>query len=52
LLHNLSLNSSIFKEKSLRSKLVFDKLVEVALKLQLSEEEQEEINEYLEIIKL
>ena len=51
MLNVLSCKSLIFKKKSLRSKLVFDKLVEVYLKLELSEEEQEEIIEYLALIK-
>ena len=47
LLDVLSFVSSIFKKNSLRSKLLFDKLVEVASKLELSEEEKEEILGYL-----
>ena len=52
----LTFKSSFFKKKSLRSKLVFDKLVEVGSKLELSEEEEEEEEEeeilgYLKIIK-
>jgi hypothetical protein len=50
-LNALSFSSYIFKKKSLRSKLVFDKLVEVASKLELSEEEQEEIIGYLKLLK-
>jgi hypothetical protein len=50
-LHVLSFKSIIFKKNSLRSKLVFDKLVEVVKKLQLNEEEKEEIIGYLKEIR-
>jgi hypothetical protein len=50
-LNVLSFSISSFKKKSLRSKLVFDKLDEIASKLELSEEEQEEIIEYLKLLK-
>ena len=51
LLHALSFNLYIFKNKSLRSKLVFDKLVEVTSKLKLSEEEKKERIGYLKLLK-